>query len=91
VVLVVVLRSCRLIGSGLIVALSLAECVVFAGFLVGVVYEGLALFSASSTAFAALSTDEAAFELAILGAIAGGLFVARTVGAKCWNLLAWAS
>jgi hypothetical protein len=31
-------------GSGLIVALSLAECVVFAGFLVGVVCEGLALF-----------------------------------------------
>jgi hypothetical protein len=21
---------------------------------------------------------------------AGGLFVARTVGAKCWNLLSWA-
>jgi hypothetical protein len=31
-------------GSGLIVALSLAECFVFAGFLVGVVCEGLALF-----------------------------------------------
>jgi hypothetical protein len=31
-------------GSGLIVALSLAECVVFAGFLVGVFCEGLALF-----------------------------------------------
>jgi hypothetical protein len=30
-------------GSGLIVALSLAECVVFAGFLVCVVCEGLAL------------------------------------------------
>jgi hypothetical protein len=30
--------------------------------------------------------DEAAFELALLGAIAGGLFVARTVGAKCWHL-----
>jgi hypothetical protein len=47
----------------------------------------LPFFSASSTAFAALSTDGAAFELALLGAIAGGLFVARTVGAKCWNLL----
>jgi hypothetical protein len=32
-------------GSGLIIALSLAECVVFAGFLVGVVCEGLAFFS----------------------------------------------
>jgi hypothetical protein len=31
-------------GSGLIVALSLAECVVFTGFLVGGVCEGLALF-----------------------------------------------
>jgi hypothetical protein len=78
-------------GSGLIVALSLTECVVFAGFLVGVVGEGLALFSASSAAFAASSTDGAAFELALLGAIAGGLFVARTVGAKCWNLLSLAS
>jgi carbamoylphosphate synthase small subunit len=44
--------------------------------------EGLALFAASSAAFAASS----AFELAFLGAIAGGFLVARTVGAKCWNL-----
>jgi hypothetical protein len=51
----------------------------------------LPFFSASSAAFAALSTDGAAFELALLGAIAGGLFVARTVGAKCWNLLSWES
>jgi hypothetical protein len=28
-----------------------------------------------------------AFGLALLGAIAGGFLVARTVGAKCWNLL----
>jgi hypothetical protein len=64
-------------------ALSLAESFVFGGFLVGVVFE--------STAFAASSTDGAALEVALLGAIAGGLFVARTVGAKCWNLLSWAS
>jgi hypothetical protein len=51
----------------------------------------LPFFSASSVAFAASSTDGAAFELALLGAIAGGLFVARTVGAKCWDLLSWAS
>jgi hypothetical protein len=44
-------------------------------------------FSTSSAAFAASSTDGAAFELALLGAIAGGLFVARTVGAKCWYTL----
>ena len=74
-------------GSWLIIALSLAECVVFAGFLVGGVCKGLALFSANSAAFAALSMDGAAFELALLGAIAGGFLVARTVGAKCWNLL----
>jgi hypothetical protein len=49
--------------------------------------EGLALFAASSAAFAASS----AFELAFMGAIAGGFFVARTVGAKCWNLLSGAS
>jgi hypothetical protein len=42
----------------------------------------LPFFSASSVAFAASSTDGAAFELALLGAIAGGLFVARTVGVK---------
>jgi hypothetical protein len=70
--------------------LSLAECVVFAGFLVGVICEGLDLFSASSAAFAASLMEGAAFELAILGAIAGGLLVARTVGAKYWNLLSWA-
>jgi hypothetical protein len=43
----------------------------------------LPFFAASSAAFAASS----AFELAFLGAIAGGFFVARTVGAKCWNLI----
>jgi hypothetical protein len=51
----------------------------------------LPFFSASSAAFAASSMDGAAFELALLGAITGGLFVARTVGTKCWNLLSWAS
>jgi hypothetical protein len=50
----------------------------------------LPFFSANSAAFAASSTDGAAFELALLGAIAGGFFIARTVGAKCWNLLSWA-
>jgi hypothetical protein len=42
----------------------------------------LPFFSAISAAFAASLTDGAAFELALLGAIAGGLFVARTVGAN---------
>jgi hypothetical protein len=51
----------------------------------------LPFISASSAAFAASSMDGAAFELALLGAIAGGFFVARTVGTKCWNLLTWAS
>jgi hypothetical protein len=45
----------------------------------------LPFFSASSAAFAASS----AFEVALLGAIAGGFFVARTVGAKCWNSFSW--
>jgi hypothetical protein len=43
----------------------------------------LPFLAASSAAFAASS----AFGLALLGAIVGGLVVARTVGAKCWNLL----
>jgi hypothetical protein len=43
----------------------------------------LPFHAASSAAFAA----SLAFEQAFLGAIAGGFFVARTVGAKCWNLL----
>jgi hypothetical protein len=47
----------------------------------------LPFFSASSAAFAASSMDGAAFKLTLLGAIAGGLFVARTMGAKCWHLL----
>jgi hypothetical protein len=51
----------------------------------------LPFFSASSAAFAASSTNGATFELALLGAIAGGLFVAQTVGAKCWNFLSWAN
>jgi hypothetical protein len=46
----------------------------------------LPFLAASSAAFAASS----AFGLALLGAIAGGLVVARTVGAKCWNLLSTA-
>jgi hypothetical protein len=58
----------------------------------GVICEGFSFFfSASNAAFAASSMDGAAFELALLGAIAGGLFVARTVGTKCWNLLSLAS
>jgi hypothetical protein len=72
-------------------ALSFADSFVFGGFFGGVVREGLAFFLASSAAFAASSMDGAAFELARLGAIAGCLFVARTVGAKCWDLLFWAS
>jgi hypothetical protein len=47
----------------------------------------LPFFSASSAALAASS----AFDEVLLGAIAGGVFVARTVGAKCWNLLSYAS
>ena len=43
--------------SGVFVSLSLAEGFVFAGFLGGIVCEGLALFSDSSAAFAASSTD----------------------------------
>jgi hypothetical protein len=42
----------------------------------------LPFLAASSAAFAA----SLAFGLALLGAIAGGLVVARTVGAKCWKL-----
>jgi hypothetical protein len=47
----------------------------------------LPFLAASSAAFAASS----AFGLALLGAIEGGFVVARTVGAKCWNLLSVAS
>jgi hypothetical protein len=46
----------------------------------------LPFLAASSAAFAASS----AFGLALLGSIAGGFVVARTVGAKCWNLLSTA-
>jgi hypothetical protein len=73
------------------VALSLAESFIFAGFLGVLSSRDLLFLSASHAVFAASSADGAAFELALLGAITGGLFVARTVGAKCWNLLSWAS
>jgi hypothetical protein len=73
-----------------------AESVVFAGaenvvfiaswWVEWVRARALPFFAASSAAFAASS----AFELASLGAIVGGFFVARTVGAKCWNLLSGA-
>jgi hypothetical protein len=71
----------------LFIALPLAECVVFAGFLVGGVDKGLALFLGQQRCLRCFVNGWAAFELALLGAIAGGFFVARTVGAKCWNLL----
>jgi hypothetical protein len=69
------------------VALSLAESFVFGGFLGVLSARALPFFSASSAAFAASSMDGAALQLARLGAIAGGLFVAQTVGAKCWYSL----
>jgi hypothetical protein len=46
----------------------------------------LPFFSARSAAFAVSSMEAVAFEVALLGAIAGSFLVARTVGAKCWNL-----
>jgi hypothetical protein len=52
-----------------VLALSFADSFIFEGLLGGIVREGLAFFSASSTAFAASSMDGAAFELARLGAI----------------------
>jgi hypothetical protein len=58
------------------VALSLAKSFVFVGFLGVLSARALPFFSTSSVVFAASSTDGAAFELALLGAIAGGLFVA---------------
>jgi hypothetical protein len=64
--------------------LSLAESFVFGGFLGVLSARALPFFSARSVVFAVSSMDGVAFELARLGAIAGDLFVARTVGAKCW-------
>jgi hypothetical protein len=58
------------------VALSLAKSFVFTCFLGVLSTRALPFFSASSAAFAASSTDGAAFDIALLGAIAGGLFVA---------------
>jgi hypothetical protein len=73
--------------GGVILALSLVvDSVVFEGLLGGVFVRALPFFSASSAAFTASSMDAATFEVALLGAIAGCFFVARTVGAKCWNL-----
>jgi hypothetical protein len=46
----------------------------------------LPFFSASSAAFAASSTDGAAFELALLGAIAGGFFRSTNGGRQMLEL-----
>ena len=59
-------------GSWLIITLSLAECVVFASFLVGGVDKGLALFLGQQRCLRGFVNGWAAFELALLGAIAGG-------------------
>jgi hypothetical protein len=70
-----------------VLALSLAvDSVIFEGLLGVVSTRALPFFSTSSAAFAASSMDGVAFEVALLGAIAGCFFIARTVGAKCWNL-----
>jgi hypothetical protein len=73
-------------GSGVFLALSLAESFVFGGFLGVLSVRAFPFFLARSASFAASSMDGTAFELARLGAIAGDLFVARTVGAECWYL-----
>jgi hypothetical protein len=75
------------IGGGVILALSLAvDSVIFEG-LLGVVFtRALPFFCARSATFVASSMDATAFEVALFGAIAGCFFVARTMGAKCWNL-----
>jgi hypothetical protein len=88
------LRSCRCVGclrGWVLLALSFADSFIFGGLLGVLSVRALPFFSASSAAFAASSMDGTAFELARLGAIMGCLCVARTVGAKCWNLLSWAS
>jgi hypothetical protein len=69
-----------------LLTLSFADSFVFRGFLGVLSVRALPFFLVSSAAFAASSMDGAAFELARLGAIAGCLSIARTVGAKCWNL-----
>jgi hypothetical protein len=59
--------------------------IVFSGLLVGRLGEGegLALSCGEQCCLRSLVS----LRLALLGAIAGGFVVARTVGAKCWNLL----
>ena len=71
----------------MILALSLAvDSVIFEGLLGVLSARALPFFFARSAAFVASSMDATAFEVALLGAIAGCFFVTRTVGAKCWNL-----
>jgi hypothetical protein len=74
-----------------LLALSFANNFIFEGLLGVLSMRALPFFLASSAAFAASSMDGAAFELARLGGHRGLFFVARTVGAKCWNLLSRAS
>ena len=60
------------VRGGVVLALSLAvDSVIFEGLLGVVSARALPFFSARSAAFAASSMDGAAFEFALLGAIAG--------------------
>jgi hypothetical protein len=78
------------VGGGVILALSLAvDSVIFEGLLGAVSTRALPFFSARSAAFVASSMDATAFEVVLLGGIAGCFFVARTLGAKCWDLPLW--
>jgi hypothetical protein len=80
------------VGGGVVLALSLAiDNVIFEGLLGMVSARALPFFSASSAAFAVSLIDGTAFEFSLLGGIMGCFFVARTVGAKCWNPLTRAS
>lgn len=75
------------VRGGVILALSLAvDSVIFEGLLGVLSMRALPFFSARSAAFAASSMDATTFKVALFGAIAGCFFVARKMGAKCWNL-----
>jgi hypothetical protein len=78
-------------GCRLFIALPLAECVVFTGFLVGGVYKGLALFLGQQRCLHCFFNGWGCLRAGSLGCHHEWFFVAPTVGAKCWNLLSQAS
>jgi hypothetical protein len=74
----------------MVLALSFAHIFIFKGLLGVLSARALPLFSASSCLRCFIDGWDC-LRTSSLGGHRGLFFAAQTVGAKCWNLLSWAS